>query len=136
MFIFLFHVYFHRSMLHATATELWVLASFTVSLCEKDYTGRNMKHTATSVLHVRPHDMSFGRIEMRTYILDRTKIVDLRLHYILFYTRWRTARRDMVVVSNEQQVVMWCMGLFISHNYAGPCLESALLCVAVAVRRY
>ena len=42
----------------------------------------------------------------------------------------------MVVVSNEEQVDVWCMELFISHNYVGPYLESALLCVAVAVGRF
>jgi len=85
---------------------------------------------------MRLHDVLFGRKDMRTFILDSKKIGDLRPYYSLFYTRRRTARRDVVVVSNEEQVDVWCMGLFISHNYVGPYLESALLCVAVAVGRF
>jgi len=85
---------------------------------------------------MRPHNVRFGRKDMRTFILNSKKNRRFTVHYGLFYTRRRTARRDVVVVSNEEQVDVWCMELFISHNYVGPYLESALLCVAVAVGRF
>jgi len=40
-FVFLFRIHFHRSILHAIVTKLWVLASFPVS---------HMKHTLLLLL--------------------------------------------------------------------------------------